>query len=104
MPAPSLNNRDAPLWSLAPTGGWLDREPRTYYVRASNAEEAVTLAVFVAYVRQGAVPRKHAGRVRRALADLSVPGRTFQVLIGTKRGPDKKAWLATEITEITEET
>lgn len=105
MPAPSHNDRDAPLQRLAPTGGWLDREPRTYYVRAPNAEEAVTLVVFVAYVRQGAVPRKHAGRIARALTDLSVPGRTFQVLIGTKRGPQKNdRWIATEITEITEET
>ena len=61
MPAPHLD-LDAPLQRLAPTGGWTDGEPRKYYVRARHAEEAVTLAIFVAYVRQGAVPRKHAGR------------------------------------------
>ena len=61
----------------------------------------MTLAVFVAYVRQGAIPRKHAGRVGRAVADLSVPGRTFQILVGTKPGPNDAKWLATEVIEIT---
>ena len=100
MRAPHLD-LDAPLQRLAPTGGWTDGEPRKYYVRARHAEEAVTLDP-VAYVRQGAVPRKHAGRIGRALTDLSVPGRTFQVLIGKKPGPDKKAWLSTEVTLLEE--
>jgi hypothetical protein len=108
MPAAKskLPDPDAPLRKLAPTGGWIDREPTAYAVRASNAEQALSLAVFCDYVHQGEIPQKYAGRVAHTHAELAeLPGmRTFGVLVGKKRGPSNAKWTATEIIEITKES
>lgn len=100
-----LPDPDSPLRNLVPSGGWIDREPTAYAVRARNAEEALTLAVYCHYVLQSKVPPKYAGRVARSHAELSgQPGlRTFGVLIGTKPGPKEgERRLTTEIIEYLE--
>jgi hypothetical protein len=108
MPAAKskLPELDAPLRRLAPTGGWIGREPAEYAVRARNAEEALSLAVYCHYVVSGKIPQKYADRVARTHAELAeLPGtRTFGVLIGTKPGPGSSKGLATEIVEIKKES
>ncbi len=105
MPAAlsKLPDPDAPLRRLWPNGGWIDREPTAYFVRARHAEEALNLVVYCHHVLGGYIPRKYAGRVARSHAEL--PGqsglRTFEVLVGIKPGPQKHdRWLATEIKEV----
>ncbi len=94
---------DAPLRRLRPTGGWIEREPTEYTVRAQHAEEALTLALYCHAVHQGKIPAKYAGRVAHSVAELSeLPGlRTFSVWIGSKCDDDRKV-LATEILEVTD--
>lgn len=106
MPAALNNSRpDDALVRLAPSGGWIGPEPTGYFVHARHAEEALTLAVYCHEIQGGAISARYADRVARSCAELpGLPGlRTFEVLIGRKRGPRKTdSWLATEIVEIGE--
>ena len=70
MPA-ALPDPDIPLKRAAPSGGWIGPEPTAYAVRAQDAEDALTLALYCYYVLQGCIPPKYAGRVAHSLAELS---------------------------------
>lgn len=103
MPAANIYrpNPDRPLDRNRPVGGWLD-PPVHYYVRAADAETALSLVLYCAYVKKGEIPAKYAGRVATAKARLSGPrSRTFKVAVGRK--PDERPdqiWMASEIEEI----
>lgn len=107
MPAEQYYYYDGPLIRARPTGGWIGREPREYFVRAKHAEEALTLVAYCDYMLAGTISEKYAGRVAHSEAELSSAGRTFHVLIGSKprTGPGSKPGdkeMASEIQEMTE--
>lgn len=100
---------DGPLKRAQPTGGWVGREPREYYVRAKHAEDALTLVAYCDHMLAGKISAKYAGRVARSEAELAdAPElRTFHVLTGSKpssRTGSKRGEkeMASEIREVTE--
>lgn len=102
----AMPDPDAPLWKLAPAGGWLS-EPAEYAVRAEHAEQALDLALYIHLLHGGKIPLRYREHVAQSFAALSeLAGlRAFSVLVGHKPGPGRNTrWLSSEITVIEDQT